>query len=299
MRQLGLQIPVQFQLLQIPQNVLQALNNTNIQQEIQQILSSGTLTAAQQQALQALEAQLQNLQASGLTSLLNQPFITFGGGKTLFAATYPGQFSLNFNFNRSYINELEHATLRAAQGNTATLLIGTRYPVLTSSFGLPGQTTAANNNTLANFPTFNYEDLGITLKAKPLVHIYPPNLDSDWRALRGPDTPNEVTLDLDLAIRALAGASFNTIPVISNRQFKSMVRLRDGDSAVVVGSISRDQERSLSGIPGLGQIPVLGSALRENNKNNTEDELMVIVTPHIIRLPGPLISPSIPVPAGQ
>lgn len=297
LRQLGVTIPVQFQLLQIPQQVIQALNSPQIQQQIQQILSSGTLTPAQLQTLQALETQLQNLQASGLTSLLNQPFITFGHGKTFFAATYPGQFSVNFNFSTSYVTELEHATLRAAQGNTATLLIGTRFPVLTSTFALPSQTTNTNVG-LANFPTFNYEDLGITIKAKPQVHLYSPQ-DQNWRDLRGPDVAPEVTLDLDLAIKALTGASFNTVPVISNREYKGMVRLRDGESALVIGSITRDQERSLSGIPGLGQLPAAGHLFSNSNVNNSEDELMVIVTPHIVRLPGSLTAPSIAVPAGQ
>ena len=297
LRQLGLTVPVQFQLLQIPQNVIQSLSNRNIQQEIQQILSSGTLTPAQQQAIQALEAQLQNLQASGLTSLLNQPFITFGHGKTLFAATYPGQFAANFNFSTSYVTELEHATLRAAQGNTATLLIGTRFPVLTSTFALPGQTQTQNVG-LSNFPTFNYEDLGITVKAKPQVHLYPPQ-DQNWRDLRGPDVAPEVTLELELAIKALAGSSFNGVPVISNRQYKGTVRLRDGEPGLVVGAITRDQERSLSGIPGLGQVPALGRLVSNGNVNNSEDELMVIITPHIVRLPGSLIVPDLPVPAGQ
>jgi len=297
LRQLGVTVPVQFQLLQIPQSVIQSLNDRNIQQEIQQILSSGTLTPAQQQAIQALEAQLQNLQASGLTSLLNQPFITFGHGKTLFAATYPGQFAVNFNFNTSYVTELEHATLRAAQGNTATLLIGTRFPVLTSTFALPGQTQTQNVG-LSNFPTFNYEDLGITVKAKPQVHLYPPQ-DQNWRELRGPDAASEVTLDLELAIKALAGSSFNGVPVISNRQYKGTVRLRDGEPGLVVGAITRDQERSLSGIPGLGQIPALGRLVSNSNVNNTEDELMVIITPHIVRLPGTLVMPDLAVPSGQ
>ena len=297
LRQLGVTTPVQFQLLQIPQSVIQSLNNPQIQQQIQQILSSGTLTPAQLQAIQALETQLQNLQASGLSSLLNQPFITFGHGKTLFAVTYPGQFAVNFGFNTSYVNNLEHATLRASQGDTATLLIGTRFPVLTSTFALPGQTTK-NNVGLSNFPSFNYEDLGITVKAKPQVHLYPPQ-DQNWRDLRGPDVAPEVTLNLELAIKALTGASFNTVPVISNREYKGTVRLRDGEPAVVVGSITRDQEKSLSGIPGFGQAPAAARLFSNSNVNNSEDEIMVIVTPHIVRTPGTLTVPAIAVPAGQ
>jgi type II secretory pathway component GspD/PulD (secretin) len=79
-----------------------------------------------------------------------------------------------------------------------------------------------------------------------------------------------------------------------------MVRLKDGEPALVVGSITRDQERSLSGIPGLGRIPVLGRAFSTSSTNNTADEVMIMITPHVVRLPGPRQSTAIWLPpSGQ
>src|SRR5207253_3588665 len=110
LRNLGVQIPTQFQMIQIPPSVIALLSQGNIQQQIQNLINSGGLTPENLQAIQALLAQLQAQQASGLSSLLNQPFITFGHGQTLFAITYPGSFTANFRFDNSTVRQLEHIT---------------------------------------------------------------------------------------------------------------------------------------------------------------------------------------------
>ena len=302
LQQLGLTLPAQFQILNIPPQIVRQFQNSDIQNQIQQIqqaIANGTVTQAQLQTLQNLTNQIQSLQNSALGSLLNQPFITFGHGLTLFAVTYPGTLALNFSNNTSYVTTLEDATLRAGQGETATLLIGTRYPVLTSSFGLPTQ-TASNNVGLANFPTFNYEDIGISFKAKPQVHIFPP-VDPVTARLTGRSTleASEITLDVDFAIKALGAQTINTIPVITNREYKGIVRLRDGEPALVMGSITKDQERSYSGIPGLGRIPILSRLTGASNTNNSADEIMIVVTPHVVRVPGARVNSAVAIPAGQ
>src|SRR5438874_394242 len=295
LRNLGVQIPTQFQMIQIPPSVIALLSQGNIQQQIQNLINSGGLTPENLQAIQALLAQLQAQQASGLSSLLNQPFITFGHGQTLFAITYPGSFTANFRFDNSTVRQLEHITLRAAQGDTASMLIGTRFPVLTSTFGFSSNVAGGG---LANFPSFNFEDLGITLKAKPQVHYSPLSLTQSLAS--SPAEPEAaVTLDLELSIKSLAGASINSIPVIANRSYKGSVRLNDGEPAVVVGSISLSQIKSLSGIPGLGRIPALGRIFSQRNDNNSEDEVLVVVTPHVVRLPGAANPAPIYLPAGQ
>lgn len=285
-RDLGLQIPSQFQLINIPPSLLALAAEGNIQQQINNIIASGGLTAANQQAINALLAQLQAQKNSALTSLLNTPFITFGKGQTLFAVTVPG-ISGNISFNSSMVQNLQNASLRVANNTSASLLVGTRYPVLTSSF----QTPFANPGLLAP-PIFNYEDLGVSLKAKPQVNLAP-------ALATGEQAMAEVTLDLELSIKALSSTTFNNIPVIANREYKGSVRLKDGEPALVVGAVTRSRQRSRSGLPGFGYIPLLGSLLTVNNANNEDDEVLVIVTPHIIRLPDVLQSQSIILPAGQ
>jgi general secretion pathway protein D len=166
---------------------------------------------------------------------------------------------------------LDQATLRATQGNDATFRMGSRFPILNASFA-PVFNSAAisrvlqNNSFQAAFPSFNYEDLGLTVKAKP-------SITSD----------NTVSMQLEINLRALAGQSINGVPVIGNREYKGSISLENGEPAVVAGQISRSETRDLSGIPGLSQIPLLNKITSTNTKQNEYDELLVVITPHITR----------------
>ena len=103
------------------------------------------------------------------------------------------------------------------------------------------------------------------MKAKPMVSG---NLD--------------VTLELQMQFRSLGGTSLNGAPIISNREYNGSIALKDGEPAVVAGSVSRSEQRSLSGIPGLGQVPGLKHITASNNKQEADDELLIIITPHVL-----------------
>jgi len=109
----------------------------------------------------------------------------------------------------------------------------------------------------------------LNLKAKPVI-----NGNSD------------VTLGLEMQFRTLLGQMLNGIPVISNREYKGTITLKDGESGVIVGSISRSDSRSMTGIPGLGSVPLLNQIVTSNNKQENDDELLMVITPHVITTPG-------------
>ncbi|PYX87012.1 MAG: hypothetical protein DMG67_20075 [Acidobacteria bacterium] len=312
LRNLGLNVPTQFQMINISNALLSSIaNQPDIQAQIQKIIQNGGLTPENQNAINALLAQLEAQKNSQISQLLKQPFALFGGGLTRFAVVIP-PVSANFSFNQSSVVNLEHLMLRASQGQTATMRIGDRFPIQNAVYSpivanpllnLPG-------SSVSTFPSFTYEDLGITLKAKPLIHMrMVPNTDAADSDLSNPAAAaaprrhlpmreeSEVTLDLDLSIRTLSGESFNNVPVISNHQFTGTVRLKDGEPALVVGSISRDQQRSLSGLPFFSRI--FGNLTSDTNKNNTENEILVIITPHIVRGPDQLENPEQWLPPGS
>jgi Flp pilus assembly secretin CpaC len=169
------------------------------------------------------------------------------------------------------VKNLEHATLRVAEGNEASFKVGSRFPILNASFAPIFNTPAIaqniqNNTFQAAFPSFNYEDLGLTMKAKPQVNG---NLD--------------VSLALEMQLRTLTGTSVNGVPVISNREYKGSIWLRDGEPAVVAGSVSRSEQRSLGGIPGLGAVPGLNKIMTTNIRQDDDDELLIVITPHVVR----------------
>ena len=267
-RAMGLNIPAQFKMFNIPAGALTLLAGQNVQQLINQLISSGGINAANSQALQGLLAQLQN-QAG---SIFSQPFATFGGGMTLMGLTFP-QLSAAFSDNQSSVAMMQHVMLHASQSDPATLRVGERYPILNASFA-PIFNSPALSKVIANgsfqtpFPSFSYEDLGLTVKAKPVIH-----------------GTSSVTLEMEMQLRSLLGQSFNGVPVIAQREYKGMITLRNGEPGVVVGAVSTTDQTSLSGIPGLAQIPGVNKVLGSNNNQNEEDELLIVITPQVLSSP--------------
>ena len=266
-RNMGLHIPNQFNMFNIPAGALAALGGQNIQDLINQLISSGGINQANNTAISALLAQLQ-AQQSQQNSIFSQPLATFGGGKT-FTGVSLDQLSAELSLNEGYIQTLDHASLRASQGTDTTFRIGSRIPILNATFA-PVFNTAAissvlqNNSFQAAFPSFSYEDLGLTVKAKPSI-----------------TSVSNVSLQLEISIRSLAGPSFNGVPVIGNREYKGSITLIDGEPAVVAGQVTHSETLALTGIPGLGQFPGLNKITASNSKQYEDDELLVVITPHI------------------
>ena len=265
---IGVHIPNNFNLFNIPAAALVALGGQNIQDLVNQLISGGGINQANNTAISALLAQLQGQNQQN--SIFSQPLATFGGGKTLTGVSLD-QLSAQLSLNEGWVKTLDEATLRASHGNDATFRMGSRFPILNASFA-PIFNSAAisqvlqNNSFQAAFPSFNYEDLGLTVKAKP-------EITSD----------SNVNLQLEINLRALAGQSVNGVPVIGNREYKGSINLQNGEPAVIAGEISRSETRDLSGIPGLSQIPGLNKLTATNEKQVEDDELLVVITPHITR----------------
>ena len=178
--------------------------------------------------------------------------------------------SITAQLNQSTVKNLEHVTMRAMQGRASTFRVGSRFPVLNATFApifnSPALSQVIQNNSFqAAFPSFNYEDLGITVKATPQIH-----------------GDSEVTLDLETQIKSITGQSFNGVPVLSNREYKGTITLKNGETAVVVSSVSRSEQRSLAGLPGLGALPGLGRLVSTESKDSEEDEILVVITPHLL-----------------
>jgi len=122
--------------------------------------------------------------------------------------------------------------------------------------------------TQTPYPGSEYEDVGIKIKATPQLH----------------DT-KDVTLQLEFEIKALSGSSINGIPVISNRTVTQTVRLKEDETSLVTGVLSDNEMKTLSGIPGLAQLPGIGYAFGTRNNSFTNDELLFLITPRRVRSP--------------
>jgi hypothetical protein len=122
--------------------------------------------------------------------------------------------------------------------------------------------------TQTPYPGSEYEDIGIKIKATPQLH----------------DT-KDVTLQLEFEIKALSGTSINGIPVISNRTVTQTVRIKEDETSLVTGLLSDNETKTLSGIPGLAQLPGIGYAFGTRNNSYSNDELLILITPRRVRSP--------------
>lgn len=288
MKDMGLEIPLQWQAFSLSAAAIAALQQPNIQNQINQLINSGGLTAANSSTLASLLQQLQNQQSS-LSQLTQNPFATFGGGSTRFAIPWPPS-TLHFSLNSSKVESIQNMSLRAGQGADAVLKVGSRYPIITASYSSVYSSPAISQvlqnagasqnqaNNFAPFPSFTFEDLGLNIKAKPQVH------------------QNDVTLDLTVDLKALSGQSVNSVPIISTRTYTGAMSVRDGETVIVAGSIDKSESKSVSGLPGLGLVPGLNRVATHWTPQESEGELLILITPHIIRSPAES-GAAIPVPS--
>ena len=264
-RNIGVHIPDTFNLYNIPVAALAALGGQSVQSLVNQLISSGGINAAGSSGLSGLLAQLQGQQ----NSIFSQPLATFGNGLT-FSGLSLDQIAAALSLNESWSRAISRATLRAGQGKEATFHVGERYPILNASYA-PIYNSPQISQVLGNqsyvppFPSVSYEDLGLNLKTTTVIH-----------------GGSEVSLKLELQVRSLTGDSANGVPVIANREYQGSIRLQDGEPAVVAGEISSSDTRSMSGIPGLGAIPGLNQAMVSNSLTTENDELLIVITPHIV-----------------
>jgi general secretion pathway protein D len=265
MREIGAHIPDTFNLYNIPVAALAGLGGQSIQSLINQLISSGGINQAGSTALSGILAQLQ----SQAGSIFSQPLATFGGGLT-FSGVSLDHVTAALSLNESWSRSLSRVTLRAGQSNEATFHLGERYPILNGSYAPIYNSSAisavlGNQSYVAPFPSVSYEDLGLSFKAKPTIH-----------------GNGDVSLALELQVRSLTGQSSNGVPVLSNEEYKASIRLRDGEPAVVAGEITTNDQRSMAGIPWLAAIPGLNQALTDNNRMKEDDELLIVITPHVV-----------------
>ena len=275
-RQFGLDVPQQFTTFALGPALAQ-LGSTNIQTLINNLIASGAINQANNTSIQALIAQALGSQASGL---FQNPFVTYGGGLTLMALSAPGT-TMHLNLNKSDLRSLDHLTMRAAQNSPSTIKIGQRYPITNSTFS-PIFNTAAISQVLGNgsfvapFPSFSYEDLGLTVKATPSIQAN-----------------RDVRLALEMQIRSLGATTNNGIPIINNQEYKGTISLKDGEAGAVATYLTTSESKALNGVPGLVHIPGLGSSDNEA----VQSELLIVLTPHVLRVMTPKLN-AIALPRG-
>jgi general secretion pathway protein D len=158
--------------------------------------------------------------------------------------------------------------LRAADGKVAKIRIGQKVPISTGSFTpfTGGGATAGNI-----FSQFQYQDIGVNLDVTPKVHL-----------------DREITLEIKVEISSIAGQSnFGGLlqPIFNSRSVEHQITLKEGEANVLAGIIQDSDTKVVSGVPGLSQIPIIRFLFSNEHMERNQQEFIIIMTPHIVRLP--------------
>jgi Flp pilus assembly secretin CpaC len=236
--------------------------------------------------------------ASGLvqSSLWSSTIGTIGHKATLTGITETGSIGFKLGLNSSDTRVLDDVQMRVGDHQEAVFREGTRYPIVSSTYssGLSTAASALSNKTIngvsvasllsqytggssMTIPQVTYEDLGITLKATPVI------LKS-----------GRINLKLDLKIESLSGSTSDGNPILNSRQMASDITVGEGESALMVSSVSKTESAAMSGIPGLSELPGFQMPVTQDVEKDTS-QLVMVVTPHVVRrrsdlLAGPRIA---------
>jgi general secretion pathway protein D len=165
---------------------------------------------------------------------------------------------------------IQDPEVRVSDGQKATLKIGDRVPVATGSFQAGVGVGTSTVNPLVN-TQFQYIDVGVNIDVQPRVH---------------PD--GDVSMKLSVEVSQITGTSnIGGIeqPVISQRKIEHDIRLKDGEVSVLGGLMERTVTKNVNGIPGLAQLPLFRYLFSDNSNEVAEDEVLIVLTPHVLRFP--------------
>lgn len=213
--------------------------------------------------------------SSSGTSTPTTPEVTLNNLKHLSTADYsltlPGA-TLNALLTDSTTRIIQDPTIRVTDGATAKLSIGDQVPIAVSTL-TPGIGVASGGslNTLGS-TSFQYKDVGVIISVTPRVH---------------PD--GEVSLNYSIEVSSVTSQSnIGGIqqPIFSSRKIgPADIRLRDGEVNILGGLITRSETKSLSGWPGVAHIPFLRYFFSNQDNKTEDDEVLIAMTPHVVRMP--------------
>ncbi len=165
---------------------------------------------------------------------------------------------------------IQNPEVRITDGQKATMQIGQRIPVATGSFqaGVGVGTTAVN--PLVN-TQFQYIPVGVNVEVTPRVH-----------------PEGNVSMHMSVEISAVSGTSniggINQ-PIISQTKEEGDVDLKDGEASILGGLVEQDTIKNVNGIPGGAQIPIFRYLVSDNSREVKNNEVLIVITPHVIRFP--------------
>jgi general secretion pathway protein D len=152
--------------------------------------------------------------------------------------------------------------LRASEGMAAQAKFGEKIPVPVTQFA-PIATGGINQQPITSY---QYADIGVNIDITPRTHHN-----------------DEVSLALKVAVSNISG-SLGGLPTFGNREISTTIRLKDGETNMLAGLIRDEERTTLAGVPGLSDLPLIGRLFANNHKDTLESDIVLTLTPHIVRV---------------
>ncbi len=179
--------------------------------------------------------------------------------------------------NDSSTRILQNPEIRVTSGDTATLQIGSRIPYATGSFlpslGIGATSTSSGVSSLLASTQFQFQDVGVNLDLTPTLL---------------PDGEIAIHAKIDISSVqpsvTIAGVSE---PTFGQRKIEHNIRLEEGETSVLGGMLETTNTTTVSGVPGLGDIPGLKYFFSDRKHEKVQTDVLIMLTPRVVRLPGP------------
>jgi general secretion pathway protein D len=177
----------------------------------------------------------------------------------------PLSVTLDLRKELSDSNLLASPRIRVKQHEKAKIMIGDRVPVITNSV------TPVSTGTPVVTGSVQYLDVGLKLEVEPDIHM-----------------DGEVAIKTFLEVSTIANQVTNAVSgsvayQIGTRNVNTVLRLKDGETQVLAGLINDEDRKSSASVPGLGDLPIVGHLFSSNGDNKSKTEIILSITPHIIR----------------
>jgi general secretion pathway protein D len=187
---------------------------------------------------------------------------------TNFAVSVSGG-TLNALMTDTDTRVLQNPSVRATDGQKGTLKVGSKIPTATGSYGAAAGSSAAAGLGIGVQTQFTYLDIGVNIDMTPTVHL-----------------DGEVSLKIkveDLSQTGSVTISGVTEPIIGQRSVEQTIQLKDGEPALLAGILTKQNNSTNSGTPGLAEIPILKYLFGSQYRETQQDEVIFILIPHIVR----------------
>ena len=201
--------------------------------------------------------------SSSTSTSKSAPLDLAGFGASSFSFTIPDTVAQLLQ-SESNTRLLQNPRVRASDGKLAKIRIGSRIPVASGSY----QPTTTGSTPVVQF---QYVDIGVNLDITPHVLMN-----------------HEISMQVIVQIQALAGdrnVGGVTLPVFTNRSVDHEIRLQEGETNILAGLITDTEATSLNGWPGVSKIPLLKYLFSQDQKSRDKTEIIIMLTPHIVRMP--------------